>query len=251
MLSWAQQRKLLLLFWIAVFFVAVLGVYGFRAFYKGASCSNNAKDGEERGVDCGGSCSRVCRADVLLPVIHFVRVLEVTDGVWGAVAYGENRNVGAGARNVPYVLKLYDEENLLLYERHGVAFIPPRKVFAVFEGKMQSGSRTPARATFEFLKEPVFEKMSEPELSLDTKEFEADEHGSSLKAILTNPTRNIIEGIEAVALLFGTDGNITGASATFIQKLPAGSSATLTFTWPHELEHPARTEILYTIPGRN
>ncbi len=250
MLSWAEQRKLLLLFWIVVFLVAILSVYGFFTFYRGASCSNNVKDGNERGIDCGGSCARVCRADVLLPVINFVRTLEVADGVWGAVAYGENPNAGAGARNVPYVFKLYDEENLLLYERHGIAFIPPRKVFAVFEGKMFSGSRTPARATFEFLKEPVFEHIVEPELSLDTKDFEADEHGSSLKAILTNPTRNTIEGIGAVALLFGTDGNITGASATFVSKLLAGSSAMLIFTWPRELEHPARTEILYTVPGR-
>ncbi|HBV01488.1 MAG TPA: hypothetical protein DEF00_03835 [Candidatus Taylorbacteria bacterium] len=251
MLSWAEQRKFLFVGGVIVFLTAVFGVYGFFAFYNAPDCSNNSKDGDERGVDCGGGCARVCKADVNLPIIHFARALEVKNEVWGAVAYGENRNVGAGSRRAPYVFKLYDGKNLLLYERRGVAFIPPGKVFAVFEGKMLSGSRTPSRATFEFLEEPIFERMIEPILTIDTKDFEASEHGSSLKAIITNPTRTTVEGIKVVALLFGTDGNVTGASATLIASLLAGSSATLTFTWPRELERPARTEILYTVPWRN
>lgn len=251
MLSWAQQRKLFFVGGIAVFFVALLGVYGLFAYYKAPNCSNNTKDGNERNVDCGGSCVRICPADAQLPIIHFALALEVEDGVWGAVAYGENRNVGAGSLDVPYVFKLYDAENLLLYERRGLAFIPPRKVFAVFEGKMFSGERVPTRATFEFLKEPVFERMTESRLALDTKDFESNKQGSSLRAIITNPTRTMIEGIEVVALLFGTNENVIGASATFVAKLPAESSATLTFTWPDELKRPARTEILYTVPGKN
>ncbi len=250
MLSWAQQRKLFFVGGVIIICIMALGAYGFFAFYNAPDCFNNAKDGDERGVDCGGSCTRVCRADVKLPVIQFARTFEVEDGVWGAVTYGENQNVGVGSRGVPYVFKLYDENNSLLYERHGTAFIPPRKVFAIFEGKMLSGGRIPTRATFEFLEEPIFERMTEPELMLDTKNFEADEQGSSLQALITNPTKDSVEGVEVVALLFGTDGNVIGASATFVAKLPAKRSAVLTFTWPHALERPARTEILYTVPRK-
>lgn len=250
MLSWSERRKFF--FWggLFVLLAGLLGAYGLFWYYQAPTCENNEQDGNERGIDCGGICPRICSADAVPPVIHFVRTLKVEEGMWGAVAYGENRNAGAGARRVPYVFKLYDEKNLLVYERHGVAFIPPRKVFAVFEGRMDTGSRAPSRAIFEFLDTPVFEKLTEPGLVLDTKDFKTDERGSSLQAVITNPTREAVTGIEVVALLFGTDGNAIGVSATFIKDLRAESSRVLTFTWPQELSLHARTEILYTIPGR-
>ncbi len=251
MLSWAQQRKLF--FWggLTLFFLVVFGVYGALSFSKAPNCSNNAKDGNERGIDCGGSCARVCRADVAMPTIEFARALEVAEGVWGAVAYVQNRNAVAGARNVPYVFKLYDADSLLLYERHGTTFIPPRKAFAVFEGKMLSGNRTAVRATFEFTGEPVFMRMQEPELSVTTKDFTTSEQQSSLQAVIANPSRIPVEGIELTALLFGADGNVIGASATAVKKLAGEANAPLNFTWPRPFADPARIEILYTVPGRN
>ncbi len=249
MLSWAQRRKLF--FWggVTLFFLVVFGVYSTVSLYKAPNCSNNENDGNERGIDCGGGCARVCKADIVMPTIEFARTLEVDEGVWGAVAYIQNRTVGAGARGVPYVFKLYDEENLLLYERHGTTFIPPRKAFAVFEGKMFPGSRTPARATFEFIGEPVFLRMQEPELSVTTKDFTTSEQSSALQAVITNPSRIPVEGITATALLYGQDGNVLGASATVVSKLAGEGSVVLTFTWPRPLEEPSRVEVLYAVPG--
>ncbi len=249
MLSWAQERKLFFVSGVILFFIVVLGGYGLISVYKAPNCANNEKDGNERGVDCGGSCLRVCKADVSAPIINFARTLEIDEGIWGAVASVENRNAGAGARSVPYVFKLYDAENLLLYERHGNAFIPPRKVFALFEGQMKTGNRTPARATFAFTSESVFVRMTEPALTLRTQGFTAKETGSSLQVIIGNPSRVAVEGIEATVLLFGTDGNVLAASATAVKKLKGEESILLTFTWPRQLEEPARIEVLYTVPG--
>lgn len=251
MLPWSTRRKVLFFGGVIVLLLAILGGYGSFRYYRAPSCTNGKQDGGERGVDCGGKCARLCRADAALPAIHFVRALPIEEGLWVAVAYGENKNTGAGARSVPYLFKFYDAKNLLVYERHGTAFIPPRSVFAIFEGRMPTGSRLPTRATFEFTDVPVFEKLTQPELAVDTKEFKADEHGSSLQAVVTNSARDTVSGIELVALLFGTDGNVIGASSTFIRELTGGKSVGLTFTWPKTLQQPARTEVLYTIPGRN
>ena len=250
MLSWAQERKYIFIGAALLFALIVVSGWTIIHFRRAPSCTDAVQNGDERGIDCGGRCVRVCKADTRPLLVHFVRTLEVADGVWGAVAYGENRNAGAGARGVPYVFKLYDDENLLLYERHGTAFIPPRKTFAVFEGKMASGSRTPTRATFEFEKEPLFLRMDSPELSLRTEGFTANEHGSSLRAILGNPSRASVKGIVATALLFDVNGDVIGASATVLKELPGQGSAVLTFTWPRQLEVPARTEILYAVPGK-
>ncbi len=251
MLSWERKQKLIFLSKVVTFFLLVFSVYGLYAFYKAPNCSNGKKDGDERGADCGGRCLRVCRADTKLPLVQFVRALEVDGATWSVVAYLENQNEGVGARHVPYRLKLYDTDNLLIYERRGEVFIPPRKTFAIYEGKMDVGTRIPTKALFEFLAEPVFEHVSQPALILETKDFIKDEHGVSLQAVLSNPKRVVVEGINLTALLFDEDGNVTGASATFVPTLRAEGSTLLTFTWPRQLERPARTEVLYTVPGKN
>ena len=250
MLSWAQQRKLWFVGGVSLSLIGVLSVYAFTALRGAPRCDNDTRDGDERGVDCGGACLKLCSADTTPPLIHFTRALEIESGIWGAVVYAENRNVGAGAKDVPYVFKLYDEENLLIYERRGKTFIPPRKVFAIFEGKMQSGNRTPSRATFEFLEEPTFLRFEEPLLSLSTKGFSTSEEGSSLQATIQNPSSRVVEGIEITALLFGGDGNVIAASATRVKKLMAEERASLVFTWPRELEIPARIEVLYRVQSR-
>lgn len=251
MLSWARQRKILFFWWTGLFALAVFGLYALVALYRAPNCQNGERDGDERGVDCGGKCARVCPADVQPLLVHFVRSFEIDTGVWGAVASVENRNPEAGARTVPYVFKLYDADNLLLYERHGAAYIPPHKVFALFEGRMYTGDRAASRATFSFLEEPLLERMTEPGLLVATKGFTTHERSSLLEAVITNPTRTPVEGIDATALLFASDGNIIGASATAVKKLAGEGSITLSFTWPRALETPARIEVLYTVPGTN
>ncbi len=250
MLSWGQQRKFMFVGAAILFAVIVIGGWTIIHFHRAPNCFDKAQNGDERGVDCGGKCVRVCKEDTKPLLVHFARTLEVADGVWGAVASVENRNTGAGAKDVPYVFKLYDAENLLLYERHGTAFVPPRKVFAVFEGKMASGDRTPVRATFAWEEQPVFERMDEPELLIRTKGFTTTAQGSTLEATITNPSRTGVRGIEATALLFDESGDVIGASATVLKQLSGEGSAVLTFTWPRELQIPARMEILYAVPGK-
>lgn len=248
MRSWAQQRKVKIVSGIASFVVLAFVVWVLLP--ERSSCFNNVRDGNERGIDCGGSCRLLCQGEALDPLIHFARAVPVAPFVWGAVAYVENRNENAGARAVPYVFKLYDAQNLLLFERHGEAYIPPRKVFALFEGRMEVGSRLPARATFAFTASPRFEVMP-PQMVLPVRNtrFVSEEGSSRLEAVLSNPTLTLLLRIEATAVLFDHAGNVFAASATKVPRLPPGGAVTLSFTWPRVFKAPpARMEILYTIP---
>ena len=83
MLSWAQQRRSIFLGKVAVFFIVLFGLYALVGWYKGPNCANTVKDGDERGVDCGGRCPRVCTADAATPLILFSRALPIDNGLWG------------------------------------------------------------------------------------------------------------------------------------------------------------------------
>lgn len=250
MLSWAQTQKLKLVVGAALIVAVALVLW--LLLPERSSCSNGVRDGGERGVDCGGSCKLLCRGEAIDPIVQFARAVPVAPSLWGAVAYVENKNENTGARNAPYAFKLYDEHNLLLFERYGAAYIPPRKVFAIFEGRMYAGDRVPTRATFAFTAPPRFEVIpDEVVLSVRNKRFFTTENGSRLEATLANPILSPLSEIEATAALFDQSGNIFAASATKLHRLAPSGTAALSFTWPISLNTPSRVEILYTVPGRN
>ena len=250
MRSWAQKQRLLFIVVPLLVFLLLAGIFSLISRNR-SDCLNGRQDGDERGADCGGSCRLFCPGTATEPLIQFVRAVPVGGSEWGAVALVENRNGNAGAARAPYVFKLYDAENLLIYDRRGKAYIPPRKVFAIFEGDMQTGSRIPTRATFAFTEPPRFERMDEePSLQIRNKRFARADGVSRLEAVFQNPTPVSFGRVELTALLFDATGNVTAASGSVVAPLAARASAPLSFTWPQEFSTPSRTEIFYTLPLR-
>lgn len=252
MFSWAQKRQFAIVGGAVLAFFILFVVPSYLILRDRPSCTNRKQDGGEEGRDCGGACRYLCDGTLALPITHFARAVPVGPGQYGAVAYLENRNSSAGARNAPYVLKVYDANGLLVGEKHGFAYIPPRKVFALFEGRMETGDRVPVRATFDWKEDLRFERMNEePFIDIRSKRFETVIEGSRLEAHLYNPSRTAVHEINVTALLFDTKGNIYAASATRLAELPTGHADLISFTWPQALPEPARMEVLYTVPGSN
>ena len=247
MYSWAQRRRSFVVGILAIG-VAVFVFVSWRILFSvRASCSDGVQNNGERGVDCDGSCALVCRGETLPPLIHFARAVETGGGVFGAVAYLENRNRNFAVKSAPFVFKLYDEANLLVAERHGTAPVPPGQVFALYEGGLVTKDRVPTRATFSFTEPLRFERVSPlPPLSLRRTHFEAGEV-SRLDAVAENPLLHSLQKVRVTALLFGEDGNVFAASATEIPVLRARGSTSLSFTWPRLLPEPARIELLTSI----
>ncbi len=248
MLSWSKKRQIFFLGGVLLVVFLLVGFPAIITLYDGPSCSNGKQDKKENGVDCGGACRLLCQGEVLAPLVHFTRPVQVDEGLWGAVAYLENKNI-ALSRSAPYRFRLYDSNNLLLYERYGQTYIPPRKIFAIFEGRMETGGRVPSRAVFEFESAPRFESAGEePILEVRNKRFQVVEGVSRLEAELINRTLSSYEGVYLTALLFDEEGNVVRASATNLEHISAKGKANLFFTWPGIIKDPARIEILYTFP---
>lgn len=244
MYSWAEKRR------ATIVSILIVGLFLFLVFswriifYTHATCTDSVQNNGERGIDCGGSCVRLCAGEALTPIVHFTRAVETDKGVWGAVAYLENRTKGAGARSAPYVIKLYDVRNLLVAERHGVASVPSETTFAIFEGALMTGDRVPSRATFEFSAPLVFERVSSmPALRQSNQRFESGTV-SRFDVMLANPSLTSLSHISVTVLLFDQDGNVFAASETEVPSLSPLGSVPLSFTWPRALATPARIELL-------
>ena len=202
------------------------------------TCFDGKKNASERGIDCGGTCVILCTPDLIEPIVLWERVFRVLPGAYNAVAYIENPNISAHVARAHYIFKLYDAENTLITEKSGATFIPPKKTFGIFEGGIDVGERIPTRVTFEFTNVLVWEKDQgeDPEVSVDNALLSKTDTKPRIDARLTNTSLRPVSNIEAVAIIFDSEGIAIGASRTFIDYLEKNEVTNIVFTWPEPFE---------------
>lgn len=237
-MSWAQRRKatyiILVLFVLAIISSIIL----FLVLKKVPTCFDNKQNQGEVGVDCGGPCSILCRAQYSNPIIvwgpRWAKVL--SSGTYSFLTYVQNPNIaaGAGALNAQYLLKVYDKENILLFQKTGVTYIPPNNNFVVFEDNVNLNDKIPARADLSFIGNPVWQKMNSKELDITaiSKNLVNEDTKPKLLVTIKNNTLNQIQNIESIAILYDENNNAIAFSKTKIDSIDADNTTDIVFTWP-------------------
>src|SRR3989344_4463131 len=92
--AWASRRKSIYLGLIVVVLTLIFFLVFWNFWYTAPNCFDGFRNGDEEGVDCGGSCTLVCKASVIRPIVRWdPRLFEVLPGVWSALVYVENPNI--------------------------------------------------------------------------------------------------------------------------------------------------------------
>lgn len=248
MVSWSTRRQFFYITGALLVFLFALALPVFFVTYKAPSCTDGLKNQGEQGIDCGGPCSLLCKANALDLIIHWQRAFKVKEGIYNVLAYIENPNLDSGVRDIPYTFKLYDEENLVIFEKRGHTFVPPKKVFGIFESNINTGTRVPARTFFEFPAVPVWTKDISPEvpLTFSNEILSGNDDKPRLTAVLENPGLNPVYNIEVVAVIYDLKNNALASSRTIVDSVVKGGSTPLVFTWPEPFaSQTARIELLY------
>ena len=249
-MSWAQRRKFTYLGTIAIIFI-IIAVWIFVAyFYKAPTCFDGKMNGDEQGVDCGGSCTLLCRSQYVPLTVLWSRFSKVSDGVYNVLAYIENPNINAGANNLSYTFKLYDKNGVVLSERSGYTFAPANKIMAVFEPEMLTRNQVPQRVEFSFTSPAVWLKQTSQENNLSLSQLQVSRSDTSprLSAFLLNNSINNIKLIEAVGIIYDAQGNTIAFSRTIIDNLQGKESREINFNWPKPFSNvAARTEIVLKV----
>lgn len=234
MATWAQRRQVEYFLGFMAVMLVVAGVPLFFAWYQKPTCFDAKQNGAETGVDCGGSCVKLCTAENLSLGVEWQQSFRVTPGVYSVVAYVHNPNIKAHAFNVPYTFRLYDSKNVLLAERTGRTYVPAGRNFAVFESNIGTASSTqPSRTTFEFTAVPDWRAAPTlPPVSVTNQILSGPTSTPVVEANIANDTFQDIGRVNVVAIVYDTAGNAVAASRTYLDRVPQRSSGTAVFTWP-------------------
>jgi hypothetical protein len=246
---WATQRKLTYISIAAVFLLIAVVWPSYHFLYKPPTCTDGKQDGGEQGVDCGGPCQLLCPALALAPIVHWDQIFPVAPGIYNAVAYIENPNLGSYAENVAYVFDIYDAQGALIATRTGTANIWANTKFAIFEPNIETGTSTAGSVTFQFtgkltwVKDNlIFPQISIPQSSIVLSRADTTPH---LDATVVNSTSVPVQNLPFISILYDAAGNAIAVSRTIVPYLANGASQGIYFVWTQPFSEPVvQTEII-------
>lgn len=233
MSSWSKRRRTLYATVVVVFLVGAVIVPTFLIFYHAPTCTDGKQNGSETGVDCGGSCQRLCQSSFLPAKIGWTRFEEVAPSLYNVAAYIVNPNTEGEAIDAPYRMTLYDARGVPITETMGTVTIPPHRNTLAFQGAVSVGKRIPAQALFEFIGAPNWHKRVDPLSRLTTGEtkYTEDAAGSSLTVELTNTDVQPLSGLAVYVVLYDAEENAIGFSKTVLDEIPPQGKTIAPFTW--------------------
>ena len=241
-MDYSTRKKVGCIGIIAAVIAVILGYFVYKTFFNVApTCFDGKQNQNERCMDGGGVCARVCPMDAKTIVPRWSRVFHTAGDVWSVLAYVENQNVTAGVQKINYEFRVYDSENILAGEPiTGTTFVGPNERTAIFESPVKTGNRTPTAVFFKFTTAPDWmttdKKYTIPQLGSANTVLTDMEKAPKLSADIINNTMYDYSKIEVVAILYGDDGNAINASSTFIDSLPQQSTQKVYFTWPSKFD---------------
>lgn len=240
--TWASRRKLIYALIAIGVLILLIIIPSFLIFYKAPTCFDGKQNGGEYGVDCGGSCRKLCQSAFLSPRIEWggAKIEKITNGLYNIATYISNPNINGAAVDVPYTVSLYDAQGVYITKRDGVVTLYPRRSTLAFQTAVNTEKRIPAKATFEFISAPVWFKSSDAlgGIAIIDKKYIDSKDGSSLEVVLENKTLTPYENIQVSVVLYDAGGNAIGFSQTVVDSLPINDSRNknisqiATYTWP-------------------
>ena len=241
--SWAFWRRVQYGTGLSVVIIALLVFVYFSVFYNAPSCFDGHHNGDERGVDCGGSCAKVCAFDTRAPNVQWARSFRITDGFYNAVAYVENQNLTFGTPELSYTFSLYDRDGELITSRSGTTFLPPDSVYPIFEARIATGNRIPTRTFLEI------ESIDNWQVATAGREqftvLDRSLSGVDSKPRLDTTLRNTLIqdefDVEVVATIFDSEGNALTASRSIVPLFEAREERNVIFTWPEPIAKTIRS----------
>ena len=243
MLTWSARRRAAY-FLLAAAVLVALGVALYWYTKPAPSCLDGKQNGNELGPDCGGDCPQVCPREIQPVRVIWSRVFRVAADKYDVAALLENPNRSHGVKILPYVVRVLDADGILVTLRPGRTYLNPEERIIVFESRLGVGQRVPARAILELPEPPVWRKMTEtrPELTVTSRGFN-NQPWPRLVGSITNQSLQPLTEILVAAVLADPEGNALAVSSTLVERLEAGESRELVYTWPEPFgEEPTTIE---------
>lgn len=232
-LTWADKRRTYIIGGAIALGIMLLSGIGIAVMYEAPSCTDGRQNQDETGIDCGGSCDFLCRNEVQAPRLSFARAVTNGSGRTDVIAYIENRNQDAEAKDAPYTVEVFDESGTLLGKREGRIDLPARSTVALYVPGVYVGIGATPRAFVSFEDDMRWRNARSGETPLAISNITLIPGMlPRVNATVSNAAPSAVYGRILVATVFNSEGVAIAASQTVVREVPGQGSAQAVFTWP-------------------
>lgn len=236
-MDWALKRQIFYILILILFIAGFAFVLIYPNLVKVPTCFDAKQNGDETGIDCGGSCVKACLSEAQNLSVLWARVFKVLPGRYNAVAYFVNHNKDLAIKKINYRFRFGDERNVYVGKREGSTVVPPSGKFAVFEPGIDIGNTVPVYVTFEFTETPVWfqvsrEKIDQLKIFTSNIEITNEKVSPRISATIKNNSLFTIPNVNVVIILYDALNNAVSASRTYLNQLEPLQNTNINFTWP-------------------
>jgi hypothetical protein len=249
MSSWGRKRQAIIIAYILLAVLIAAAFLYFFVLYTPPSCFDGEQNGSEEGVDCGGSCSKVCAFQAARPNIVWSRSFQVGEGVYNVAAFIDNPNFEVGT-DLAYTIRGYDDKNVIVAEIQDSVQLAPREQRVVFHQAVNTENRDIERTfiTFDdnhdwYKGEPTPELVGMLGYRLDKVDT-----NPSLEVDIRNTSVQPLSDVEIIVVLYNQDENVEHVSRTVVDRLEPASDRTVFFSWREPFDNFITRVEIFTHP---
>ncbi len=243
-----DKKRLIIISIYTTIFILILIPIIFSLMPKD-SCSDGKQNQDEKGVDCGGVCSRACEIKASQDMVFSNTGLVETNASNKFDVYSEimNPNKDYGSSSFDYIFYLKDASNTVLAKKEGKSFIFPGDKKYIIELGIISDVY-PAKVEFE-IKNIVwndFADVQKPQLVIINKNFnEVSSNSGSSDAIglLRNESPFDFNEINIQVVVKNENGKVAGLNSTKINTVQSGESREFKVLWPNKIYSVGNMEV--------
>lgn len=247
-MSWTRERKTFVTFAVGGFVLAIGTLVTLSFIIKNPTCVDGVKNGNETGVDCGGSCALVCKNSIVPLEIRWQRSVEVDEKTYDAVAYVVNKNNTAIPGYVVFKTVLSDKNGATIVEKEGRTVILPGAATPLYVPNISVGDRIPVRTRFEITETGPFYTYSNNDflknVQVVNQIFDNTTETPRLTLTIKNTTFDMVKDIDVYALLYDEEDTLVAVSKTYIESIGAQGQQKAYFSWRTPFSSPKRFEFI-------
>ena len=248
-LTWADKRRFYVIGGAVLIGMALLTVFVISIIYEAPSCLDQKLNQDETGIDCGGSCAYLCAHEVQEPRVTFARTIENGSGRTDVIAYIENRNQNAEAKDARYTVEVFDEAGTLLGTKEGMIDLPARSTVSLFVPGIYQGLGAAPRAFVSFADDTKWRNARGGENAITVTQADlvlGDK--PRVNAVLSNISPTAIYNKTVIATVFDQEGVAIAASQTVVREISGQGTATAVFTWNQPFQRTAARVEVTSVP---
>lgn len=231
-MNWYTQRRFMY-GGAVLFFITAFALYTLRdSLFPAPTCFDSVKNGNENGIDCGGTCSLKCTQDIVPLTVSWSRALKTSSTTYDFVAMISNKNIDNSPRALPYTFTALSNDGTVLAVVSGTTSAPVDGEFPIVRQNILL-SDIPKELVTHITDGPHFgvkELPTSPTLRILSTRYEA---GSipRVYTVISNTKRVTVSNLPVRVLLYDINGNSFATGETLIPFLDKEQTKEISFTW--------------------